>query len=191
MQEGNIEDLIIEDTVEKVVEETNSIDDLIIIEPLEETVEDAKLVSEDISLDSQPDTEALTEDQIKRFNKGEFLTAEKDLFNEYVKPENKESRKKKLADETFQQLENYIKDIPVESIEKELANDYFKVPDLEEMKSRFEQGEFLMSEKEAMAAWGETGDIPLDIYISDPEKQEQYKSYIKSGVLEPYRKENF
>tara|TARA_B110000305_G_scaffold239051_1_gene305904 strand:- start:60 stop:8507 length:8448 start_codon:yes stop_codon:yes gene_type:complete len=190
MQEGNIEDLIIEDTVEKVVEETNSIDDLIIIEPLEETVEDAKLVSEDISLDSQPDTEALTEDQIKRFNKGEFLTAEKDLFNEYVKPENKESRKKKLADETFQQLENYIKDIPVESIEKELANDYFKVPDLEEMKSRFEQGEFLMSEKEAMAAWGETGDIPLDIYISDPEKQEQYKSYIKSGVLEPYSDQN-
>ena len=132
----------------------------------------------------------LTDNQIKRFNKGQFLTAERDLFNEYVKPENKELRKKKLADETFQKLETYIKDIPVESIEKELANDYFKVPDLEEMKSRFEQGEFLMSEKEAMTAWEETGDIPLDIYISDPEKQEQYKSYIKSGVLEPYSDQN-
>ena len=162
----------------EVVEETT----------IQETeVEEKEPVVEEEKKDN---SNSFTDNQIKRFNKGEFLTAEKDLFNEYVKPENKESRKKKLADETFQQLETYIKDIPVESIEKELANDYFKVPDLEEMKSRFEQGRFLMSEKEAMAAWEETGDIPLDIYISDPEKQKQYKSYIQSGVLEPYSDQN-
>ncbi len=153
----------------------------------EPEVEEKELVVEE---DKKDNSNSLTDNQIKRFNKGEFLTAEKDLFNEYVKPENKESRKKKLADETFQQLETYIKDIPVESIKKELANDYFKVPDLEEMKSRFEQGRFLMSEKEAMAAWEETGDIPLGIYISDPEKQKQYNSYIQSGVLEPYSEQN-
>jgi hypothetical protein len=46
MQEGGIEDLIIEDTVEEVVEETNSIDDLIIseeteIEPIREDEEES------------------------------------------------------------------------------------------------------------------------------------------------------
>ena len=46
MQESGIEDLIIEDTVEEVVEETNSIDDLIIseeteIEPIKEDEEES------------------------------------------------------------------------------------------------------------------------------------------------------
>ena len=186
MPEDSLESLIIKETPEN----SESLEDLIIREPLEETVEDAELVSEDVSLDSQPDTEVLTEDQIIRFNKGEFLTAEKDLFTEFIKPENKELRKKQLASKTYKELETYIKNVPVESIEKELAKQYFKVPDLEEMKTRFEKGSFLMSEKEALAAWEDTGEIPLDIYISDLKKQEQYNNYLKTGVLEPYSDQN-
>jgi len=58
------------------------------------------------------------------------------------------------------------------------------------MKTRFEKGSFLMSEKEALAAWEDTGEIPLDIYISDLKKQEQYNNYLKTGVLEPYSDQN-
>jgi len=41
----------------------------------------------------------------KRWDKGEFLMEEKEAFEEYIKPENKEKRKKLEANEIFSNLE--------------------------------------------------------------------------------------
>ena len=144
----------------------------------------------------------------KRWDKGEFLMEEKEAFEEYIKPENKEKRKKLEANEIFSNLETSLKNIPQEKITEETAKNYFKLdqrpvsivtdpnvePDFYEnltFKEYREKGlkEGFLTEEEAKFYIGSGSKRvgkkyqPIDQYLS-PEKLEEYNNYQKTGVLE-------
>ena len=133
---------------------------------------------------------------------------EKEAFEEYIKPENKEKRKKLEANEIFSNLETSLKNIPQEKITEETAKNYFKLdqrpvsivtdpnvePDFYEnltFKEYREKGlkEGFLTEEEAKFYIGSGSKRvgkkyqPIDQYLS-PEKLEEYNNYQKTGVLE-------
>jgi soluble cytochrome b562 len=144
----------------------------------------------------------------KRWDKGEFLMEEKEAFEEYIKPENKEKRKKLEANEIFSNLETSLKNIPQGKITEETAKNYFKLdqrpvsivtdpnvePDFYEnltFKEYREKGlkEGFLTEEEAKFYIGSGSKRvgkkyqPIDQYLS-PEKLEEYNNYQQTGVLE-------
>ena len=144
----------------------------------------------------------------KRWDKGEFLMEEKDAFEEYNKPENKEKRKKLEANEIFSNLETSLKNIPEKKITEETAKNYFKLdqrpvsivtdpnvePDFYEnltFKEYREKGlkEGFLTEEEARFYIGSGNKRvgkkyqPIEQYLS-PEKLEEYNNYQQTGVLE-------
>jgi|11_taG_2_1085331.scaffolds.fasta_scaffold00744_4 hypothetical protein len=144
----------------------------------------------------------------KRWDKGEFLMEEREAFEEYNKPENKEKRKNLEANEIFSNLETSLKNIPQEKITEETAKNYFKLdqrpvsivtdpnvePDFYEnltFKEYREKGlrEGFLTEEEAKFYIGSGSKRvgkkyqPIDQYLS-PEKLEEYNNYQQTGVLE-------
>ena len=159
----------------------------------------------------QPEIAEVPEEIIernKRWDKGEFLMEEKEAFEEYSKPENKEKRKKLEANEIFSNLETSLKNIPEEKITEETAKNYFKLdqrpvsivtdpnvePDFYEnltFKEYREKGlkEGFLTEEEARFYIGSGNKRvgkkyqPIDQYLS-PEKLQEYNNYQQTGVLE-------
>ena len=165
----------------------------------------------------EPETAKVPEEIIernKRWDKGEFLMEEKEAFEEYIKPENKEKRKKLEANEIFSNLETSLKNIPQGKITEETAKNYFKLdqrpvsivtdpnvePDFYEnltFKEYREQGlkEGFLTEEEAKFYIGSGSKRvgkkyqPIDQYLS-PEKLEEYNNYQQTGVLEALNANN-
>ena len=181
-----------------------------------ELVEEPEVVSLSVEEENeevilQPEIAKVPEEIIernKRWDKGEFLMEEREAFEEYNKPENKEKRKKLEANEIFVNLETSLKNIPEEKITQETAKNYFKIdqrpvstvtdpsiePDFYEnlsFKEYREKGlrEGFLTEEEAKFYIGSGSKKigkkyqPIDQYLS-PEKLQEYNNYQQTGVLE-------
>ena len=172
-------------------------------------------LEEDIILEiKQPKVPEEIIERNKRWDKGEFLMEEREAFEEYNKPENKEKRKNLEANEIFSNLETSLKNIPQEKITQETAKNYFKIdqrpvsivtdsnvePDFYEnlsFKEYREKGlkEGFLTEEEAKFYIGSGSKRvgkkyqPIDQYLS-PEKLEEYNNYQQTGMLEALNADN-